>query len=242
MTEAPELEIPPRLNDGDTRTDTAPIEAIMFKAQMLNARVIGLAAPTTGLGLPQLARSLAKCLAAAGRKPVLLDLSGENAALSETARWRPNEPIASSNLVTDVDGFDRLTANPDAKARALFNNTEHLRNMLSNDLGDYSHVIVQLSPLLEAQPNLPNPVAVARGCDAIFLLAVAGLTTSPQTSRSVALLKSVDAPLAGAIIDESDVRSPGEEMAQLVAKIPFVPGSIKRQIGETLRASSILNP
>ncbi len=222
--------------------NTAPIETVMHRTNIAGARIVGLAAPTGNIDIASFSRTLAKVFAASGRRTVLLDVSvAASPANQEPAKWDPSAPVTAAQIVTDVDGFDRLAAVPDEKARGLFSNPDHMRRLFKDDLARYGQVVLQLPPICDAAANLPSAVGLARACDAVFLYAVAGRSTIAEVSHASEALALVEAPLIGNIIDESEIRSPGEEIASTIEKIPFLPRGLKARSGHFFRTSLLLN-
>ncbi|MEM9028355.1 MAG: hypothetical protein AAGC70_08290 [Pseudomonadota bacterium] len=218
-------------------TAFAAYESIFLKASILDARVVAFAAPTDDAPVDEIARGYAKCVSSSGHKVLFLDLNGDPAPSDEQGRWDPSTPINVDKLVADVEGFDRLTAIPDAGARGRFNNVDYLKRAVSNDLESYPHIVLQLPPILSFGPSAPNPLAITRIADAVLLVCTVGRTAVSDAADATQYLRSVNAPLVGTVVDETNFRSPGKQMAGIVRQVPVL-----KRLVPFLESNRLLNP
>lgn len=178
------------------------VEQLMLAATDSKTRVLGILSPDQGAGVSVLCRMVATCFARAGIKALLIDLSSYGDP-SETARqaWEPGL-IPADAIQAEPGGFDMLVAPGLIDARPVFNNVEALRAMFADQLAGYKAIIVDLPPVLGQRADLVNPIAVARACDAVIMVCLAGATSQRRIKTALTALGTAGVEISGTIIND----------------------------------------
>lgn len=204
-----------------------PVEQTMLAITDSKARIVGILSPDQLTKTSPLSAQLAECYAKSGVHTLLIELAENGAADDDdgSGNWAPGDEL--SNYIVDCTaGFDRLAARPSETTRPLFNNLDKLRRMMKSDLSAYDTIVVDLGAVLHAgQDSTPNPVAVARACDAVIMLCTTGETKHSDVRNAVTALGTAGVQIGGAVLDDHHSPTLGVEIAnslrRLAARLPI---------------------
>jgi hypothetical protein len=213
----------------------------MLSLGKLGVRVVALVAPTNGQEVRPLSRALCASLAAADIKTALIELDPAGSTEDGDAGWNPGVKLTAMHTQRDATGYDLVVSRPTAQTRPLFNNLQHFRRALTEDLGAYKCVILNLSPIFDPGSTAPNPIAVARSADAVIVVCGTGRTDASDATKAVADLTAAGCKVIGTILDNSATVQVGLEMAYGVEKLSFLPPRVKNGLSALLRTNKLLN-
>lgn len=225
-----------------TSDQRAPVEALMLGLGRMGVRTVALTSPTEVLTVRALSRALCASYAAADVKTVLIDLAVAAPYHDADPGWNPGVRLNPSLTFRDPDGFDQVAAWPTESTRPLFNNLQHLRRALTEDLAAYNAIVVNLAPILRPSPGAPNPLAVGRAADGVLMVCGTGRTIVGDAAKSVADLTAAGCKVIGTVLDNSAGTYPGRELARTLERSKFVPHWLSKWATPTLRNSQFLNP
>ncbi len=219
----------------------APIESLMLNLGKLGVRVVAVVAPTSVQEVRPMSRALCASFAAADIKTALIDLDPADATEDGEPGWNPGVKLAAMHTQRDAAGYDLVVCRPTAQTRPLFNNLQHFRRALTEDLGAYKTVIINLAPIFDAGSTAPNPIAVGRAADAVIVVCGTGRTDVSDATRAVNDLTAAGCNVIGTILDNSSAEPVGPQMAETVERLNFLPPRMKQVLGTALRNSKLLN-
>lgn len=219
----------------------APIEGLMLSLGKLGVRVVALAAPRGDQTVRPLARALCASFAASDIKTAMIDLDTPAAADESDAGWNPGAKLGPTHTQREPDGYDLVVSRPNAQTRPLFNNLQHLKRALTEDLSGYKAVVILLAPVLNPGAAAPNPIAVARAADGVVVVCGTGRTNAADATHAVSKLTEAGCKVIGTVLDDSEGKNPGVEIADAVERMDMLPDWLKTRLGDTLRKSSLLN-
>ncbi len=230
-----------RAAPGFADAQRAPIESLMLSLGKLGVRVVAVVTPSAVQDVKPLSRALCAGFAAADIKTALIDLDPEGASEDSEPGWNPGLKLTAVHTQRDAAGYDLVVSRPTAQTRPLFNNLLHFRRALAEDLGAYKCVIINLTPIFEPIDTAPNPIAVARAADAVIVVCGTGRTDASDAAKAVTELTTAGCKVIGTILDNSDAVYVGQQMAEAVEKLSFVPPRVKDGLCAILRSSKLLN-
>ncbi len=228
-----------------------PLEALQRAVSLAEARVVAIASPRDGDEAGRIAELLAGAQAASDVRTLLIeaDASGIDAGACRDAHgdnerfWEPGQPLPEGAIQQSASkrGFDRFYLRTSAHSRPLFNNLDLLRRALSDNLGKYDAIIIELPALLEGDAEKVNPVSVARAADAVFLLCKTGVTQARDARRAADLLIKSNVEIAGTLLDTENATRPGREIAERLERWRFLPRGFRSWLGDIFRRSAFFN-
>lgn len=219
----------------------APIESLMLSLGKLGVRVVAVVAPTSVQDVRPLSRALCASFAAADIKTALIDLDPADAMQDSEPGWNPGLKLTAIHTQRDAAGYDLVVSRPTAQTRPLFNNLLNFRRALGEDLGAYKSVVINLTPIFEPLDTAPNPIAVARAADAVIVVCGTGRTDAADAAKAVADLTAAGCKVIGTVLDNSEAVHVGQEIADAVEKLRFLPPRVKDGLTAILRSSKLLN-
>ncbi len=213
----------------------------MLSLGKLGVRVLAVVAPTGAQEVRPLSRALCASFAAADNKTVLIDLDPADATDESDPGWNPGLKLTTMHTQRDPAGYDLVVSRPTAQTRPLFNNLAHFRRALTEDLGAYKTVIINLTPIFEPRSTAPNPIAVARAADAVIVVCGTGRTDASDATKAVTDLSAAGCKVIGTILDNSEAVQVGLQVADRVEKLNFLPPRLKDGLTTILRTNKLLN-
>lgn len=220
----------------------ASLDAMQRSIALKNARVVAITSPDNTNATTKIAVLLARNVAASGIKTLLIDTTKPHPEAPTKNTWLPGEPIPPTELKStddpDYDHFDVLVT---PTTRPLFNNLLRLQKTLQQDMRSYGMIIVNLSAVLEPDIKLVNPVSFARAADSVFVVCTTGRTLISDAEAAAKLLKEADIAVTGTIIDNSEQKLPGPEIAARIEKTRLLPSRMRERLANWLRTSELFN-
>jgi Mrp family chromosome partitioning ATPase len=195
------------------------VESITLLSAEKKIRTLGIVGPTGNVGVGALATAVAEGSASAGRKTLLIDLSGPVADRRDAVAWVPGQSSPLQGIVRDTRGFDVLHAVPTLDSRARFNSAELLRQCLDVELESYSSIIVDLPPTIDLPEHAINPLAAASVCDGVLVVAMTGQTLATHLKQTRARLAAAGAKIVGVVMNDAVFPGVAAEMSEQVRSI-----------------------
>lgn len=205
------------------------IEAVYGRTIGRGARSVSVTAIRSGDGATTLAQALAARAAAAGLRTVYLDLNLHRPLVRAVESvWRPgNRSVATVCLPADSHRRFDLVPAPIAPREGRdtlvdFREGRHLSSLLQDDLAEYEVILVDTSPatLINGR-NIPAD-RIAAACDAAILVALSAHTRLPEARNTVESFRLAGANLAGAVLNDRDFPTLGEEFAREARRLKRV--------------------
>jgi polysaccharide biosynthesis transport protein len=127
-------------------------------------------------------------------------------AVGEASKADPGSAPAEDVIVTvpDVPNLSVLTAGPPDPAPSELLGSERMRVLLAEWAKKYDHVVIDTAPVLLAADVVPLSVEA----DSVILVVRCGYTPREAFSRAQALLKLVNAPVTGVVLNGYALNSP----------------------------------
>lgn len=180
------------------------VEQIMLSAMDAKIRVLGIVGVERGAGVSTLSQMLATGFARADMRALSIDFSSPRAAAETSVRatdWSPKH-IAPGAITEHPHGYDLLVAPRKPELCRLFNNVEATKAMFAEQLNDYNVIIADLPPMIREATNGVNSIAIARACDAVVMVCVAGRTKSENIRTALGDLSAAGVQLSGTVMNE----------------------------------------
>ncbi|MDX1736854.1 MAG: hypothetical protein R3261_01360 [Alphaproteobacteria bacterium] len=209
-------------------------------------KVIAIASMESGEGTTLLARTLAERSASTGQKTLLVDINIANPQLDQIYSisrqdWHPGD---LSNLPVQKTGVENLhvLASPTTNAsRWEFRDLGHLSKLIETLRGEFDQVIFDTSPLGRCnQWNIPSD-GLCSCTDGTLLCVLTGVTSENKIRDAVALLKTVNARLHGAVLNDRYAPSLLAELIRETARLERLFPRISAKLRKLLRNSTLLN-
>jgi Mrp family chromosome partitioning ATPase len=127
------------------------------------------------------------------------------------------------------------------KSRFAFNNTPSFLKCLREDFDDYDRVVLDLPPAAQFADDQINPAAPAAACDALFLVCVRGRVTEAKLQSAVDLIRSAGGALTGAVLNEFNAFTPGQELARISRRLFRRRPYLAERLAARALASEFLN-
>jgi Mrp family chromosome partitioning ATPase len=197
------------------------IEQIMLSSTDSKTRVLGLTSVRRGAGLSLVCRQLARTVAAAEFKTLLVDMSKPRGGVAVDTTRSPAPTEVRTSIVPSGDGYDVLRGRAGDEWRSLFGSLPRLRETLGTDLEDYTRIVLDMPPIIDDLDTGINSIALAAICDRLLLVCAVGRDTRSELSKSVALLRGAGITLSGIVSNEQLQVDPRAEFGQLASAWRF---------------------
>ena len=223
-------------------TWTRIAEQIMLSAVESKIRMLGFTAPVSGSGTSAVAREVAEAFARSGRKTLFLDLTTAVRPSLAPGVWTPGSGDALAAVSVLPSGLMVLEADATEGSRKLFNNTDYLQRMTSEELAEFSAIVMDLPAVREDEPSRLNPLAAARLADAVLMVCLTGHIDRSQLSTAVEGMKPAGAKLAGLVLKHYFPPTPCPDISTATTRTlgRLMPG-LARRIAGSARSSRFLN-
>ena len=224
-----------------SQSQLALIEGLIMNLGKLGVRIVAITSPSPDDGVRSFSRALCASYSAADVKSVLIDLDQGGSYDADDRGWNPGIKLEPQLVSTDVLGFDEIRVQPNFVTRPMFNNLDHLRRALNQDLGGYNAVVINLPPLIGADVGAPNAVAIARAADGVLLVCGTGRSATSETVKAVDDMKAAGCKVIGTVLDDSGGIRPGRDMADLIDNSRFGSQKFGMWLSRALRENQLLN-
>jgi Mrp family chromosome partitioning ATPase len=212
------------------------VEKIAITAAANGTRTLGLTSPDSKSGVTTLSRMLAEVLTRCGERSLLVDLSRP----IEVQQLRTGDVDPWRSIISNERGLHTLVAVPTSTTKFQFNNVSWLRQCLNRESVDYGFIVLDLPPIFASRADLINPLAAAAVCDAVLMVGARGRVTHKQVREAVASLRGAQVNLTGAILNDIDYVSPGQEIASVARRFSRMTPRLCKWIERRLLASDML--
>ena len=218
------------------------LDAMQRAIALANARVVAITSPRITSSASEIARLLARNIAASGVKTLFVDATTPHPNAPTASNWMPGEPLSDKELhLATGNEPDRFTLLITPATRPLYNNLTRLQKTLQQDLRTYGSIVISLPPILEPDIKLVNPISVARAADSVFLVCVTGRTLTSDAEVAATSLKSAGVSIIGTVLDNTEKQLPGPEMTALVSRSWLLPRTLRTRLANWLRTSELFN-
>lgn len=221
-------------------TNYAEIDALYRAIVADGATCIAVTAAGAGDGTTTTAYAIARRISRAGRKVLLIDLNIHNPSLGtllgiERVDWSPEDggvDVAIARFGTD--GMSALAAPREAALSSGFREPEVLRAFFDRMTEEFDFIIVDVAPVLARNARNIPPLAVCRAVGAVLVSVMARRTAEPALNQAADLVRNEGARLIGAVMNDRDNPSLGEELEREAGRLsfiaPMVAGWLARQV------------
>jgi Mrp family chromosome partitioning ATPase len=189
------------------------IDQIVLTPSAQTNRVLGLTSSRRGSGVSLICRAVAKTLAAAGNRTLLIDLSEAPASRASPDAAASGAPPPDNVVRFDADGYDVCTPLAVA-AGAPPLSLPRVRIMLAADFSAYHRIVIDMPPVFDDAESALSPIAMAALCDRLMLVCLIGRDTRTEVLEVASLLHSAGAELAGVVANEYQRVDPRTEIAR----------------------------
>jgi Mrp family chromosome partitioning ATPase len=218
----------------------ASLDAIQRTIALANARVVAITTPRSISSSTEISNLLARNIAASGINTLYIDATTPHPHTPIASSWLPGEPITDKELhLSPGNEPDRFTIMVTPTTRPLFNNLTRVQKTLQDDLRAYGSIIINLSPVLDADSKLVSPVSLARAAETVFLVCATGETLASDAAAAAELLRSANVTVGGTIMDNSASLPAGPEMAKRVENTRLLPTGLRTRLAAWLRTSEL---
>ena len=196
--------------------------AVRQTLEVLNQQglhVAGITSPTPDTGVSRLVRALAQASNEAGQRTLLLAFNGA----ADDAASPPYDVMGPSGWGDVVFSLNNAQALKAAFAR----------------FGQYEAVFVDLPPVLDTRGDV-NAITVARACDGVVLVCLAGRVTSHQVLQANEMMTLANITIAGTILNEEVSPPFSEELARAAYRMTWFAPKLGRRLYQTIAAAPSL--
>lgn len=200
--------------------------AVRQTLEVLNQQglhVVGITSATPDAGVTRLAHALALASSEAGQRTLLLTFNGSE----------PEDAAQAGAAAYDVLG-------PSGRDDITFplNNAQALKATLAS-FGEYEAVIANLPPVL-GSGGAVNAITVARACDGVVFVCLAGQVTSQQVAQASEMMTLAHVNIAGTVLNEEISPPFSEQLARAVFRLTGFAPSLSRRLYEKLATAQSL--
>lgn len=202
-----------------------------FGAQL---RMIAVTAAGTGQGVSTLALALARRAAAGGRRTLLVELTTRGSAAAERLgaprRDWSETPESVAAALTDLgDGLTALPAPSLGRPPPLLREKETLRALREAWLARFDLVILDLPPVLSANPHDIDAITAGGVADGVILSVMTRVTREADLIEAVAQLRHARIEILGVVANDRENPTLGDEIARELGRLrPLLPGPVRR--------------
>lgn len=210
-------------------------EQVALTIQTLGLRKVAFGSADTDSGSAETARQVANVAGRAGRKVVVIDLSGTTIGPT----WLPGE---SAMPEQDPAGgsFHCVSAPSTLEARAAYNDQLRVSAAIDRQFADYDLVILSLAGLGEVSGDRINAVAAGAAADGIVVVCPTNMTMQSQMQDAMELVEAAGGKVVGCIMDDRANPSLASEVGlSLRRSLRFVP-PLARWAGKRFERSALL--
>jgi Mrp family chromosome partitioning ATPase len=195
--------------------------------------VIAVSAAGTGQGVSTLALALARRAAAGGRKTLLVELTTRGSAAAERlgAPRRDWSEAPGSAAAAQFDLGDGLTALPApslGRPPPLLREKNTLLGLRQSWLERFDLVILDLPPVLSANPHDIDAITAGSVADGVILSVMTRVTREADLIETVAQLRHGGIEILGVVANDRENPSLGDEIARELGRLRRVlPGPVR---------------
>lgn len=197
-------------------------------------RMLAITAAAEHEGTSTLALTLARRGAAARRRTLLVELTTRGSALADghgldRQDWSEAEGSADAAMRAFGEGLTVLPAPSLGRPSPALREVETLRALRARWLDRFDLVVLDLPPLLAADPHDMDPVTAASVADGTVLSVMARVTRETALIGAADLLRRAGVSVLGAVVNDRDNPTLADEMAREAGRLaPLAPGMVRR--------------
>jgi Mrp family chromosome partitioning ATPase len=222
-------------------TNYAEVDALYRQVVADGASRLVVTSPGSDDGATTLAYALARRASRSGRSVLMIDLNIHRPSLDalvglDQVDWSPADPASVDAAITQfgADGMAALPAPAMETVSTAFREPAVLARCLDR-LGEvYDFIVIDAAPVGARNARNVPPLAVCRAAGAVLLSVMARQTSEADGVAAVAAIRGEGARLVGAVINDRDNPSLGEELEREAARLrplsPALTGWLQRLI------------
>lgn len=200
-------------------TNYSEVDALYRQIVASGAKRLAVTAAGSGEGVTTTAYALARRATQAGRKVLLIDLNPYRSAFGEILGlgrpdWAPGDLASVDTAISEL-GSGTLSALPSPDPERVgqsFKEPEIIVQMLDHLALRFDLIVVDLAPVrVRNARNIP-PLAVCRAVGSVMFCVMARATSQSDAQEAITAIEDEGATLLGAVINDRNNPSLGEEM------------------------------
>lgn len=216
------------------------VEEVVVAITSAGKRIIGITSPNHDELVSSVASGTAEFLARSGQLVLLIDLQ-QPIDGGQGCAWTISDLLSGRNIISKEQCLDIITIKPDRGSRYAFADTTQLRTVLEGLLDAYQFIILELGPVLGLSPPKLNPLLLGSACDCLYLTCHRGSTKRAQLESVVEKMRAGRCTIAGIILNETEYRSVGAEIASVASWILFPMPRLRRRVRHWIMNTELLN-
>lgn len=178
------------------------IDQIILTGTVGDDRVLGITSITRGSGVSLISRALARTLANGRSRVLLVDLSAMPVAHSSQSSDSPLPESISDRIVASGQGYDTVGRGAECSDDETFIELPGLRQSLDAELSKYTHIVLDLPPILNDMPSRINPIAAGAMCDRVVLVTRLGTDKRSELLEALSMLDGANVKPAITLANE----------------------------------------
>lgn len=208
--------------------------------------VICVASPDSGEGATIVCKTLAERAAASGQKTLLIDLNVaaptlHNAYDLSQIDWYPTEQASYPIQPTPHENLSLLCAPLQSATRWEFRDMACLLACLNDLRARFEVILIDTSALSKRnQGNIP-PESLCTCADGTLLVVMTGITSESKVHDAYDLLRSVNANIHGAVLNDRFAPSLISELIRETYRLERFLPKLMKKLRNMLRNSTLLN-
>ena len=197
-------------------------------------RVIAVTAAGPGQGASTLALALARRAAAGGRTALLVELTTRGSATAERLgvprRDWTEAPESIAAAFTDLGGGLTVLPAPSlGRPPPLLREKDTLRALREAWLARFDVLILDLPPILSANPHDIDAITAGSVADGVILSVMTRVTREAELIEAVAQLRHAEIEILGVVANDRENPTLGDEIARELGRLQrLLPGPVRR--------------
>lgn len=222
-------------------TNYAEIDALYRRVVADGVRSLVVTAAGSDDGATTLAYALARRASRAGRSVLLVELNLYRPSLDalvglDRVEWSPDDSASVAAAITrfGADGMAALPAPATDTVAASFREVDVLERFVQRLSQDYDFIVIDAGPIgVRNARNVP-PLSVCRAVGTVLFSVMSRHTSETDAAAAVDLVRGEGARILGAVINDRDNPSLGEELEREANRLrrisPALVGWLRRLI------------
>lgn len=221
------------------------LDAVYRATVGADLRTVAVAAPAAGQGASTLALALASRAAGASRSTLLVELTTRGSAVTERfgtprAGWDQRPESAAAAIVSLGPDLSALPSPSLGRPAPLLREAAALRLLREDWLARFQLVILDLPPVLSANPHDIDAITAASVADGVIVSVLARVTTEAELIKATEQLRRADVPVLGAVVNDRDNPTLGDEIAREMGRIESLAPVLISRLADWVRSRQAL--
>lgn len=228
-------------------TNYAEIDALYRYVVADGVRSLVVTAASSDDGATTLAYALARRASRAGRSVLLVELNLYRPSLDalvglDRVDWSPDDTGSVDAAITrfGADGMAALPAPAVETVAAAFREVDVLERFVERLSQAYDLIVIDAGPVgVRNARNIP-PLSVCRAVGTVLFSVMSRQTSETDAAAAVELVRGEGARILGAVINDRDNPSLGEELEREANRLRRIAPPIVRWLHRMIRRASLL--